>query len=319
MTAGADIADRLSCPVSEIRGSITPGAPLSRITWFRVGGPAQWLYQPADTDDLSHFLSHLDAEVPVMVVGLGSNLLVRDGGIDGVVVRLSGRGFGSVAIEEGARVRVGAAARDVKLAETAAKAGIGGLEFYAGIPGAIGGALKMNAGDKETETCDRMVELVAVDRSGERVVLSNAEMNYRYRHSGAPEGLIFTEAVYQGVEASVEAALGKIAEVKRYREEHQPIAEKTGGSTFKNPPGHSAWKLVSDAGCRGLRVGGAQISEMHSNFMINTGEATATDLEILGERVRARVLAHSGIRLEWEIRRIGRWPDDVVIEEFAEN
>lgn len=312
----ADLKAALGDRLDGIRGRLTAGAPLSEITWFRVGGPAQLLFQPADEADLSAFLRRLPAEIPVTVVGLGSNLLVRDGGIPGVVIRLSGRGFGAVTVENGHRVRVGGAVPDQRFAKMAAEAGIGGFAFYRGIPGAVGGALRMNAGAHGSETKDTLIEVRAVDRAGAVHVLSNDRMGYSYRHSEAPDDLIFTEALYQGVPGDPQALRAEMAEVERYREEHQPIRERTGGSTFKNPPGHSAWRLVDAAGCRGLTVGGAQVSQKHCNFLINTGEATAEDLERLGETVRGRVLRQSGIRLEWEIKRVGVWPDGITVEKF---
>ena len=311
-----DLTDALGDRFKDVHGRLTVNAPLSEITWFRVGGPAQLLFQPADRDDLAAFLQVLPDEIPVLVVGLGSNLLIRDGGVPGVVIRLSGRGFGQVTIEDDHRVRAGGAVPDVRLAKIAAEAGVGGFAFYRGIPGAIGGALRMNAGAHGSETKDVLVEVTAVDRAGQLHTLSNAEMGYTYRHSSAPGDLIFVEAVYQGVPGVPAALMEEMAEVERYREEHQPIRDKTGGSTFKNPPGHSAWRLVDEAGCRGLKVGGAQVSEKHCNFLINTGDATAEDLERLGETVRARVLETSGVRLEWEIKRLGLWPDGVEIREF---
>lgn len=301
---------------ADVRGKLTTNQLLSAVTWFRTGGPAQLLFQPADEQDLAGFLSKLSDEVPVLPIGLGSNLLVRDGGLGGVVVRLSARGFGLIEELGGNRLRVGSAVPDKRLAEVAAKAGLDGFSFYAGIPGAIGGALRMNAGAHGTETCQRMVELVAIDRAGKRLVMPNIDMNYAYRHSGAPEGLIFTEAVFEGSPAGEDKIRQDMADVIAHREKAQPIREKTGGSTFKNPEGTSAWKVIDEAGCRGLRIGGAQMSELHCNFMINTGEATAHDLELLGETVRARVLETSGIRLEWEIKRLGDFGPKGVIEPF---
>ncbi|MEM9632199.1 MAG: UDP-N-acetylmuramate dehydrogenase [Pseudomonadota bacterium] len=299
-----------------VRGKLTANQPLSAVTWFRTGGPAQLMFQPADEDDLALFLSKLPKEVPVLPVGLGSNLLIRDGGLEGVVVRLSARGFGSIEDIGGNRVKAGAAVPDKRLAEAVAKIGLGGFAFYTGIPGALGGALRMNAGAHGTETRERMVELTAIDRDGNRRVLSNDEMGYAYRHSAASKDLIFTSAVFEGAPQDEAAIRQEMADVVSHRERAQPIREKTGGSTFKNPPGTSAWKEVDAAGCRGLMVGGAQMSEMHCNFMINTGAATGYDLELLGETVRARVLKHSGIRLEWEIKRLGRFGDTGSIEPF---
>lgn len=299
-----------------IRGALKPNQPMSSVTWFRVGGPAQLLFQPADADDLALFLSKLPEDVPVLPIGLGSNLLIRDGGVEGVVIRLSMKGFGFVEDREDGRLRVGAAVPDKRLSEEAAKRGLGGFAFYTGIPGAIGGALRMNAGAHGTETCQRMVELTGIDRKGERHTLTNADMDYAYRHSAAPKDLIFTEAVFEGPVESSDKIREEMAEVVAHRERAQPIREKTGGSTFKNPEGNSAWKVVDAAGCRGLRVGGAQMSEMHCNFMINTGDATGRDLELLGETVRKRVFENSGIRLEWEIKRLGNFGPEGDIQPF---
>ena len=299
-----------------LRGRLTPNQPLSAVTWFRVGGPAQLMFQPADTDDLALFLKALPPEVPVLPVGLGSNLLVRDGGIEGVVVRLAAKGFGSVEVEDDGAIRAGAAVPDKRLAEAAAEAGQGGFAFYAGIPGGIGGALRMNAGAHGSETADVTVELTGVTRAGEIVRLTRQDMAYRYRHSEQPGDTIFTQALFRGEPREREAIRQEMAEVNAHREAAQPIREKTGGSTFKNPPGHSAWKLVDAAGCRGLQIGGARMSDMHCNFMINTGEATGHDLELLGETVRARVLETSGIALEWEIKRLGVWAEGQDVEPF---
>ena len=303
--SGQDLLHQLD--VSGIRGRLTPDAPMSKITWFQVGGPADLLFSPADEDDLANFLKILPDDVPVLVVGIGSNLLVRDGGIDGVVIRLSGRGFGNVEELGNNRLYAGAATPDKRLAAAALEAGLGGFEFYHGIPGAIGGALRMNAGANGTETTDRVVEVHAIDRQGNRHVLSHDEMGYSYRHSEAPRDLIFTGAIFEGVPADRADIQKAMDEVQHHRETVQPIREKTGGSTFKNPLPHSSWKLIDEAGMRGHQIGGAQMSEMHCNFMINTGGATAHDLETLGEVVRAEVKAQSGIKLEWEIKRLGRF------------
>ncbi|PVB61628.1 UDP-N-acetylmuramate dehydrogenase [Labrenzia sp. 011] len=299
-----------------IRGRLTANQPLSAVTWFRTGGPAQLMFQPADEADLSAFLRKLPKDIPVLPVGLGSNLLIRDGGLEGVVVRLSARGFGAIEAIGGNRLRAGAAVPDKRLAEAAAEAGLGGFAFYTGIPGGLGGALRMNAGAHGTETRERMIELTAYDRDGNRHVLSNADMDYAYRHSSAPKDLIFTAGVFEGVPSDMQSIRAEMADVVAHREKAQPIREKTGGSTFKNPPGASAWKVVDAAGCRGLTVGGAQMSEMHCNFMINTGNASGHDLELLGETVRARVLKHSGIRLEWEIKRLGQFGPEGPVEPF---
>jgi UDP-N-acetylmuramate dehydrogenase len=299
-----------------LRGKLTSNQPLSAVTWFRTGGPAQLMFQPADEEDLAVFLKKLPREVPVLPVGLGSNLLIRDGGLKGVVIRLSAKGFGAIENLGGNRLRAGAAVPDKRLAEAAARAGLGGFAFYTGIPGGLGGALRMNAGAHGTETRERMVELTAIDRDGKRHILTNADMEYAYRHSSAPKDLVFTSATFEGVRQDEEMIRQEMADVVAHRENAQPIREKTGGSTFKNPPGTSAWKEVDAAGCRGLTVGGAQMSEMHCNFMINTGTATGLDLETLGETVRARVLKHSGIRLEWEIKRLGRFGETGTVEPF---
>ena len=291
----------------DLRGRLKSNAPLADITWFRVGGPAELLFQPADEADLAYFLEVAPADLPVTVIGLGSNLLVRDGGIRGAVIRL-GRGFSNIEVEDGCRIRVGAAVPDVKLARTAADAGIAGLAFYRGIPGAIGGALRMNGGAHGVETKDVLIECRAVDRKGGRHVLSNADMGFAYRHCGAPADLNFTEALFQGEPGDRAAIQAEMEEIAEYREAAQPIKSRTGGSTFKNPPGHKAWQLIDAAGCRGLKVGGAAVSEKHCNFLINEGGANAADLETLGETVRARVKQTSGVDLEWEIKRLGVGP-----------
>ncbi len=288
-----------------IRGALAINEPLAPYTWFRVGGPAQILFMPADVDDLAYFLQNLATDIPVTVIGLGSNLIVRDGGVPGVVIRLSAKGFGEIAVLDGHRLSVGAAVPDVKAARAAAEAGIEGLIFFRGIPGALGGALRMNAGAYGGETKDALIEAHGVTRRGERVVFSNADMGFSYRHSGAPEDVIFTRAVFQGRPGDSATILAEMERIARARESSQPIREKTGGSTFKNPPGQKAWQLIDAAGCRGLIVGDAQVSEMHCNFLINRGAASAADIEALGEEVRARVLAHAGVELSWEIKRIG--------------
>jgi UDP-N-acetylmuramate dehydrogenase len=295
-----------------LRGRITQDAPLAPFTWFRVGGPAELLFQPADTEDLALFLSKLDPAAPVTVIGVGSNLLVRDGGIPGVTVRLSAKGFGQALRETGNRIRAGAALPDKRLAAFALEGGLGGFAFFHGIPGTVGGALRMNAGANGVETRERLVEVRAVDRTGRIVTLSNADMGYTYRHTAAPDDLIFTDALFEGPPAESAAIQAEMDAVQEHRERVQPIREKTGGSTFTNPPEMSAWKLIDAAGCRGLRVGDAMVSEMHCNFLINTGEATAHDLETLGETVRQRVMESRGVRLEWEIKRVGRFAGDAV-------
>nr|WP_245404842.1 UDP-N-acetylmuramate dehydrogenase [Ancylobacter gelatini] len=299
-----DITAELAARLPDLRGRLIANQPLADLTWFRVGGPAQVLFTPADENDLSYFLKALPADIPVTVIGLGSNLIVRDGGVAGVVIRL-GRGFSEIAIEDGHRVRAGTAVPDVKLARAAADAGIAGLAFYRGIPGGIGGALRMNAGAHGGETKDRLIEARGIDRQGRVHVFANADFGFSYRHSGAPADVIFTSALYQGEPGEPADILAEMERITQAREASQPIREKTGGSTFKNPPGHKAWQLVDAAGCRGLRRGAAQVSDMHCNFLINTGGASAADIEGLGEEVRARVKAQSGVELDWEIKRIG--------------
>jgi UDP-N-acetylmuramate dehydrogenase len=287
----------------ELRGKLMPDQPLAGLTWFRVGGPAQTLYSPADESDLAYFLSHLPADVPVTVIGLGSNLLVRDGGVPGIVIRL-GRGFQDIAVE-GNHLRVGAAVPDVKVARAAADAGLAGLSFYRGVPGAIGGALRMNAGAYGRETTDVLLEARAVDRQGRVHVLDHAGMGYSYRHSGVAPDFIFTQALFEAEPGDAKEILAAMDKITEARESTQPIKSRTGGSTFKNPPGQKAWELIDAAGCRGLVVGDAQVSELHCNFLINRGNATAADIENLGEEVRRRVKEKSGVALEWEIVRIG--------------
>ena len=299
-----DLVPSLMAAMPQLRGRLLANERLAPLTWFRVGGPAQVLFTPADEDDLAYFLARLPADVPVYPIGVGSNLIVRDGGVGGVVIRLSPRGFGEVGADADT-VRAGTAVLDKRVAEAAAAAGIGGLEFYFGIPGSIGGALRMNAGANGGETRDVLVEARGVTRAGEVRTFSNADMKFSYRHCGVEDGVIFTSALFRGRPTEAQAIRARMAEVQNHRETAQPIREKTGGSTFKNPPGHSAWKLVDAAGMRGFRVGGAQVSEMHCNFLINTGDATGHDIETLGETVRALVKATSGIELHWEIKRIG--------------
>jgi len=315
-TRGERLLDSLGDRLAGLRGRITPNAEMDKITWFRVGGLADALFQPADEDDLAAFLKAVPEDVPLTIVGIGSNLLVRDGGIAGFVVRLSAKGFGTAEQVSPARIRAGAATPDKRVAGVALEAGIGGFHFYHGIPGAIGGALRMNAGANGVETRERVVEVRALDRQGKLHVLANADMGYAYRHSSAPADLIFTSAVFEGYPEDKAAIKAAMDAVQHHRETVQPIREKTGGSTFKNPEGTSAWKEIDKAGCRGLMVGGAQMSPMHCNFMINTGSATGYDLEYLGETVRARVLENSGIKLHWEIKRIGSFRPGREVQEF---
>jgi len=299
-----DITPDLKAAMPALRGRLLANQPLAELTWFRVGGPAQVLFMPSDEDDLAYFLKALPKQIAVTVVGVGSNLIVRDGGLPGVVIRLSPRGFGESSAS-GDIVSAGSAALDKRVAETAASANIGGLEFFFGIPGSIGGALRMNAGANGAETKDVLIEATGIGRDGTKHRFTNADMKFVYRNSGVDPSIIFTAARFRGIIAAPEAIRARMNEVQTHRETAQPIREKTGGSTFKNPPGNSAWKLIDAAGCRGLRVGGAQVSEMHCNFLINTGDATACDIETLGETVRARVRQNSGIELHWEIKRLG--------------
>jgi UDP-N-acetylmuramate dehydrogenase len=298
-----DLAPDLKSRAPKLRGRLLPNQSLAELTWFRVGGPAQVLLMPEDEADLAYFLGAIPADIPVAVVGLGSNLIVRDGGVPGIVVRL-GRGFNEVAVE-GTRIKSGAAVPDVKVARAAQEAGLTGLAFLRGIPGAIGGALRMNGGAYKGETKDVLVEARAVDRQGTIHKLTNADMHYSYRHCGAPEDFIFTEATFAGTPGDRAAIAAEMDKITESREATQPIKSRTGGSTFKNPPGQKAWQLIDAAGCRGLIVGGAQVSELHCNFLINLGTATAADIETLGETVRKRVKENSGVDLEWEIKRIG--------------
>jgi UDP-N-acetylmuramate dehydrogenase len=301
---GAALESRLVASLPELRGRLKAEAPLKDLTWFRAGGPAEVLYSPADEADLAYFLKTAPSDIPVTIIGLGSNLLVRDGGIEGVVIRL-GRGFGEIKVEDGSRLRAGAAVPDVKVARAAADAGIAGLSFYRGIPGCVGGALRMNGGAHGRETKEVVVEARAVDRQGNIHVLPVPELHYQYRHCGAPEDFIFTEALFQGEPGEPAAILAEMDGIAAYREEVQPIKSRTGGSTFKNPPGKKAWQLIDAARCRGLSVGDAKVSEMHCNFLINEGNASGADIEKLGETVRARVKQTSGVELEWEIKRLG--------------
>jgi UDP-N-acetylmuramate dehydrogenase len=298
-----DIVREISAAMPDLRGRLIANQSMADITWFRVGGPAQAMFSPADEEDIAYFLAHLPAGVPVTTVGVGSNLLVRDGGIEGVVVRLA-RGFNEIKIE-GNLIRAGTAVPDVRLAQAAADAGLSGLAFYRGVPGTVGGALRMNAGAYHRETRDVLVEARAVDRTGKLHVLANADFGFSYRHSKAPQDFVFTQATFRGApgdKAAIKAEMEKITEA---REATQPIKSRTGGSTFKNPSGKKAWQLIDAAGCRGLVVGDAQVSELHCNFLINRGNASAADIEALGEEVRRRVKDSSGVELEWEIVRLG--------------
>ena len=286
-----------------VRGRIRANAPLAGVTWFRVGGPAEVLFRPADLEDLSDFLASKPPETPVTVIGVASNLLVRDGGIPGITIRL-GRGFAGIEVT-GTTVETGAGALDLSVAKAACQAGITGLEFLCGVPGTIGGAVRMNAGAYGRETKDVLVEARFVDHKGAHHKRGVGELGYGYRHADFPEDWICVSALMRGELGDRQAIAARMTEIQGQRGESQPIRSRTGGSTFKNPPGAKAWQLIDDAGCRGLAIGDAMVSEKHCNFLINRGEATAADLERLGEEVRARVKRHSGATLEWEIKRVG--------------
>jgi UDP-N-acetylmuramate dehydrogenase len=298
----ADIVPELKARLPELRGRLLANQPLGEFTWFRVGGPAQVFFMPEDENDLAYMLRNLPPGIPVTVIGAGSNLIVRDGGVQGVVIRL-GRGFNAVTID-GERVTAGSAMLDAMVAREAQKAGLAGLAFFSGIPGTIGGALRMNGGAYGGETKDILIEARGVDRAGTLRSFSNADMRFSYRHCGVPEDVIFTSATFQGRAGNADEIAAAMAEIKKKREASQP-RNRTSGSTFKNPPGQSAWRLVDEAGCRGMKVGQAQVSPLHSNFLISLDGCTASDIETLGETVRARVKEESGVDLEWEIKRIG--------------
>jgi UDP-N-acetylmuramate dehydrogenase len=298
-----DLVAELKGRLPQLRGRLLANQSLAELTWFRVGGPAQVLFVPEDEADLAYALGHLPRDLPVTVVGLGSNLIVRDGGVPGVVVRL-GRGFSDIAVE-GTQVRVGAAVPDVRVARAAQEAGVAGLAFMRGIPGAVGGALRMNGGAYGRETKDVLIEARGVDRNGATHTFTNADMGLSYRHCGVADDVIFTQALLQGEPGDPQKIAAEMEAITEAREATQPVKSRTGGSTFKNPPGAKAWQLIDAAGCRGLRQGDAQVSELHCNFLINLGNATAADIESLGETVRARVKNTSGVDLEWEIKRIG--------------
>lgn len=307
-----DITADLAARMPDLRGRLLANQPLAPMTWLRVGGPAEVLFTPADTEDLAYFLQHLPADIPVMVIGLASNMIIRDGGIPGVVIRFAPRVFGQIAVEPGHRIRAGAFAADRKLAQAAAEAGIGGLEFLYGIPGSIGGALRMNAGTRsntnpeiEGETRERFVSATAVTRAGEIITLGPDEMNFAYRTCGVPADTIFTEAVFQGFERAPDEVHAINARVQEHRERDQETKVRTAGSTFKNPPGHSSWRLIRDAGGQDLRIGQAEMSKKHANFLIAHDGATAADIETLGEEIRKLVKAKSGVELEWEVKRVG--------------
>ena len=287
-----------------LAGTAEAGGSLADFIWFRTGGPAQWLIRPRDTGDLAEFLRRLDLRLPVMAVGVGSNLIVRDGGVPGIVVRLP-KGFAAVTVEDGNRVRAGAAAMGITVASKARDAGIAGLEFLRGIPGTVGGAVRMNAGAYGRETADILVEATLVTRAGAVETWPASRFGFTYRHSETPRDAVIVEAVFEGVPGDVRTIGAEMDRIAQERESSQPLRSRTGGSTFKNPPGAKAWKLIDEAGCRGLRIGDAQVSEKHCNFLLNLGNATAADIEALGEEVRRRVREKCGVELEWEIQRVG--------------
>jgi UDP-N-acetylmuramate dehydrogenase len=287
-----------------VRGRLTADAPLAPLVWFKAGGSAEWLFEPADADDVSDFLEHLDADVPVMALGLGSNLIVRDGGVRGVVVRL-GKAFARVEALDATTLRCGGGASGILVSSTARDAGIGGVEFLRSIPGTVGGFVRMNGGAYGREVKDVLIDCEIVLRSGRRRTLALDELDYSYRHSALPEGCVVVGATFRGYEEAPAAIQAEMDRIAAAREESQPLRSRTGGSTFKNPPGSKAWQAIDHAGCRGLTIGGAQVSEKHCNFLLNLGEAKAADIEALGEEVRRRVKADSGVELEWEIQRVG--------------
>ena len=302
-----EVEGAIGMPVSTegLRGAFTPDAPLAKLVWFKAGGAADWLYEPADLADLTEFLTRLDGQLPVMALGLGSNLIVRDGGVPGVVVKL-GKPFAKIEMREGHVLACGGGAHGILVASAARDAGIAGLEFMRGIPGTVGGFVRMNGGAYGREVAEVLVDCDVVLPEGNRVTLPVADLHYSYRHSELPEGAIIVAARFQGIPGDRKAIGAEMDRIAEAREASQPLRTKTGGSTFKNPPGTKAWQLVDEAGCRGFRVGGAQVSEKHTNFLINTGHATSADIENLGEEVRQRVYEKSGITLEWEIQRVGR-------------
>jgi UDP-N-acetylmuramate dehydrogenase len=287
-----------------VAGRLTAAAPLAPLVWFKSGGAAEWLFEPKDADDLAEFMAGLDPHVPVMALGLGSNLIVRDGGVPGVVVRL-GKAFARVEAIDDTRLRCGGGASGILVSSTSRDAGIAGLEFLRSIPGTVGGFVRMNGGAYGRETADVLVECEVVLRDGARRTLPIEALGYTYRHSALPEGAIVVSAVFRGHPGDPQAIQAEMDRIAASREASQPLRSKTGGSTFKNPDGHKAWQLVDEAGCRGLTLGGAQVSEKHTNFLLNTGDATSADIEALGEEVRRRVKAASGVDLEWEIQRVG--------------
>lgn len=294
-----------SVPIDGIRGALTKDAPLDKLVWFQSGGAADWLFEPADIEDLKTFCEQLDGSMPVMTLGIGSNMIIRDGGVPGIVIKL-GKPFMDVEITGETTLQAGAAAPVSIVARRAAKAGIDGLSFFIGIPGSVGGVTRMNGGCYGRETCDVLTECDVVMPDGQFVTLSNSDLHYTYRHSALPDGATVVAVRFEGYPGDPDTIKAEMDRISSERKDSQPIGSRTGGSTFKNPPGHSSWKLIDDAGLRGFKHGGAQVSEKHCNFLINTGDATSSDIEELGEIVREKVYANSGIQLEWEIRRVGR-------------
>ena len=289
----------------KVRGKLTPNAPLAKLVWFKTGGNADWLFEPADIDDLRDFLSALDRAMPVMALGLGSNMIVRDGGVEGVVVRL-GKAFSGVKVLDDHQLECGGGASGILVSSTARDAGIAGLEFLRGIPGTVGGFVRMNGGAYGREVADILIDCEVMFPCGKLSRVPVEELAYSYRHSELASGAIVVSARFQGTPGDPAAIGAEMERIAKAREESQPLRTKTGGSTFKNPDGHKAWELVDAAGCRGLTMGGAQVSEKHTNFLINTGDATSSDIEALGEEVRRRVRENSGVELQWEIQRVGR-------------
>ncbi|HEX4762535.1 MAG TPA: UDP-N-acetylmuramate dehydrogenase [Sphingomicrobium sp.] len=294
----------LAATTPKVSGKLTPNAPLAPLVWFKTGGNAEWLFEPAGEDDLVQYLSELDPDVPVMALGLGSNMIVRDGGVPGVVVRL-GKPFAKIERVDEVTLRCGGGASGILVSSSARDAGIAGLEFLRGIPGTVGGFVRMNGGAYGREVKDILVSARLALRSGEIVEWPLEQLGYTYRHSEVPEGAVIIEATFRGSPGRPDAIGAEMDAIARAREESQPLRSRTGGSTFKNPPGHKAWALIDAAGCRGLALGDAQVSEKHCNFLLNLGSATSADIEALGEEVRRRVQAKTNINLEWEIQRVG--------------
>ncbi|MEM9500709.1 MAG: UDP-N-acetylmuramate dehydrogenase [Pseudomonadota bacterium] len=304
-TCAVEGSNSAPVPLEGIRGRLSCKAPLAKYVWFKSGGEADWLFEPADVDDLMEFCERLGGELPIMALGVGSNMIIRDGGVPGVVVKL-GKSFSEVEVTGETTLTAGAAAPANMVARRAAKAGIDGLAFLTGIPGSVGGVTRMNGGCYGRETCDVLVDCDVVLPDGQFVTLSNTDLQYGYRHSALPDGAIVVAVRFEGFPGDPDTIKAEMDRISEERKDSQPLGTRTGGSTFKNPPGHSSWKLVDAAGCRGLVNGGAQVSEKHANFLINTGNATSADIEGLGELVREKVYADSGIQLEWEIKRVGR-------------